>query len=82
MKGCFMFHGESVFQIRGALFLSGGGHPMGGASVLVLGGRFEKNRKMGGPPPPPGAPPPPLWEALDIRYYNNAHDTSTVFFKN
>ena len=51
---------------------------MGGASVLVLGGGGSKKIIRLGDTP---STMPPLWETLDIRYYNNAHDTSTVFFK-
>ena len=78
MKGCFMFHGESVFQIRGALFLSGGVTPWEGHRFWCWGGGSKKIVRWGGHPLHHA---PPLWEALDIRYYN-AHDTSTVFFKN
>ena len=50
--------GRVVFQMGGGFICKCGGHPIRGASVLVVvvvGGEFKKNCKMGGatPPPPP-----------------------------
>ena len=36
MEGCFTFQwGRGIFQMRGASFLSGGGHPIGGGWVRI-----------------------------------------------
>ena len=52
MEGCFMFQwGGVCFSDGEASFLSGGGHPMGGASVLMGGG---------------ASPCLPLWETLGM----------------
>ena len=57
MAGCFMFQlggwGGFVFQMGRASFLKGGGGAPWGASILVVGGAFEKNWKMGGAPHAP-----------------------------
>ena len=50
-KGVSCFNGEGSFSDGGPSFLSEGGHPMGGALVLVAG-IFEKNCKMGEGTPP------------------------------
>ena len=56
MKGCFAFQqgrgGGFVFQVRGAVFLSGGGRPMRVISFNGEGG-FEKTLKMVPPTPSP-----------------------------
>ena len=74
MEGCFMFQwgggGAGCFLDGGASFLSGG-HSMVGTSVLVGGGGFEKNCKM-------GEYPPTLWETLkwDEKYQNGFAKTN------
>ena len=58
MEGYFMFQwGGVVFQMGVASFLSGVGHPMGGASVLVVGGGVSKKFvRWGAAPPQYGKP--------------------------
>ena len=50
MEGCFMFQWEG-----GGSFLSGWGAPHVG-ELVVMGGVFEKNRRMEGSPPSPPSP--------------------------
>ena len=71
MEGCFMFQrgGGGLFFRWGTSFLSWGE----GALVLV-GGVFKKNRKMGG-----GAVPPPLRETLPKVAILLLQDLSTLF---
>ena len=54
--------GGSNYGWRGFIFNWGAW----GASVLVRGRRFKKNRKMGGAPP--HAPSLPLWETLHVAH--------------
>ena len=50
MEGCFMFQwGGVCFSDGEASYLSGGGHPMGGASVLMGGGCLPMPPTMGNP---------------------------------
>ena len=57
LMGVSCFNGGVCFSDgHGDSFLSGG-PPHRGASVLVWGGGFEKNRKIGGVPPPPYGKP-------------------------
>ena len=67
-----MFHvsvrGGGVFFRWGASFLSWGG------ALVLVGGVFKKNRKMGG-----GAVPPPLRETLPKVAILLLQDLSTLF---
>ena len=63
MEGCSTFQwggGGGCFSDEESSFLSGG-MPHGWALVL-MGGGFKKNRRMGGGYTPHA--PPPLWETL------------------